>query len=236
MPEQPEDPEILAAAAILMSMHRDEGSELGKKSLPNATAAPRGGYHSANNNAAGWRATGSFALPSLREQEDRKMMDGGEKSLYENDRAASSGVLEGQKPGEVYRPQPQPLTYYIPTGNVGPEQRPTPGFVDFNSAKSVLDADEAHRLAVWRRNSRSGVAGFHPGTPGRGYTIDYDNHIFAQHVAYTDQNGGHQIPFGIPMVQSNLWFADQSRTQESSFLHNNRDQEPNPVHEGRTRN
>ncbi|KAI6841523.1 hypothetical protein KC340_g2484 [Hortaea werneckii] len=232
MPEQPEDPEILAAAAILMSMHRVQGAELGGDSRVTVTAAPRGGYHSATNNAAG----GSFALPSLREQEDRKMMDGSEKSLNGNNRAASSGVLEGRKPGEVYRPQPQPLTYYIPTDYVRREQRPNPRFVDFNSAKSNLDADEAHRLAVWRHNSSLGVAGFDPGTPGRGYTIDYDNHMFAQDVAYADQNGEHQIPFGIPMEQSNMWFADQSRTQESSFLHNNRDQEPNPEHEGRTRN
>ncbi|KAI7235990.1 hypothetical protein KC330_g3972 [Hortaea werneckii] len=240
MPEKSEDPEILAAAAILMSMHR----ELGEKSRTTLTATPRGGDHSVVNNAAEWRwepqmvsrATGSFTLPSVREQEDRKMMGGGEQSLYDNNRAASSGVVEGQKPGEVYRPQPQPLTYYFPTGNGGREQRTNPRFVDFNSAKSVLDADEFHRLAVWRRNSSWGVAGFDPGTLGRGYTQDYDNHIVAQHVTYADQNCGHRIPFGIPMEQSNLWLADQSNMQESSFLHNIRDQEPNPMREGRTRN
>ncbi|KAI7216018.1 hypothetical protein KC333_g5088 [Hortaea werneckii] len=242
MPERSEDPEVLAAAAILMSMHRVEGAELGEKSRTTVTATPRGGYYSAINSAAGWRweenvsqATGSFTLPSPREQEDRKMMDGGEKSLYENTQAMSSGMFEDQKLGEVNRAQPQPLTYYIPTGNAGREQRPTQRFVDFNSAKSVLDADETHRLAVWRRNSSFGVAGFDPGTLGRGYTKDYDNHIVAQHVTYADQNGGHQTPFGIPKEQSNLWFADQSRTQESNFLHNNRDQEPYPVREGSTR-
>ncbi|KAI6893878.1 hypothetical protein KC318_g2530 [Hortaea werneckii] len=244
MPEQSEDPEILAAAATLVSMHRGEGAELGEKSRTMVTAAPRGGYHSAINNASGRRwepqtvsqATDSFALPSLREQKDRKMMDGGEKSLYENNRAASSGVLEGQKPGEGYMPQPQPPTYYTPTSHAGHEQRPTPRFVDFNSAKSVLDADKTHRLAVWRRNSSLGVAGFDHGTLGRSYTEDYDNRIFAQHFTYADQNGGHQIPFGTPVEQSNLWFADQSRTQESSFLQKNRDQEPNPVREGPPRN
>ncbi|KAI7160036.1 hypothetical protein KC316_g13134 [Hortaea werneckii] len=217
MPEKSEDPEILAAAAILMSMHRGEGVELGEKSRTTLTATPRRGYHSVVNNAAEWRwepqmvsrATGSFTLPSVREQEDRKMMDGGEQSLYDNNRAASSGVLEGQKPGEVYRPQPQPLTYYFPTGNGGREQRTNPSW---------------------------GVAGFDPGTLERGYTQDYDNHIVAQHVTYADQNGGHRIPFGIPMEQSNLWLADQSNMQESSFLHNIRDQEPNPMREGRTRN
>ncbi|KAI7549361.1 hypothetical protein KC331_g3838 [Hortaea werneckii] len=238
MPEKSEDPEILTAAAILMSMHRGEGAELGEKSGTTLTAAPRSGYHSVVNIATEKvsRATGSFELPSPREQEDRKMMDGGEKSLYENTHAISSGMFEGRKPGELYRPQPQPLTYYIPTGNAGREQQPTPSFVDLNSANSVLDADETHRLAVWRRSSSLGVAGFDPGALGRGYTQDYDNHTVAQHVTYADQNGGHQIPFGIPMEQSNLWLADQSNMQESSFLHNIRDQEPNPMREGRTRN
>ncbi|KAI7151867.1 hypothetical protein KC349_g9287 [Hortaea werneckii] len=237
MPEKSEDPEILTAAAILMSMHRGEGAELGEKSGTTLTAAPRSGYHSVVNIATEKvsRATGSFELPSPREQEDRKMMDGGEKSLYENTHAISSGMFEGRKPGELYRPQPQSLTYDIPTGNAGREQHPTPRFVDFNSANSVLDADETHRLAVWRRNSSWGVAGFDPGTLGRGYTKDYDNHIVAQHVAYAGQNGGHQIPFGTSVEQSNLWFADESRMQESSFLHDNRAQGMHPVREGHTR-
>lgn len=165
------------------------------------------------------------------------MMDEREQSFYEDYHAASSGFLESQKPEEVYRPQPQSLAYYNPTANGGREQRIVPRFVDSNSAKSVLDADETHRLAVWRRNSNLGLGGLRSDTFGRAYTNDYDNHIVAQHAAYADQNGGYQIPLGIPSrEQSNLWLPDQNRTQESASPQNNRHQRPNSVREGRTRN
>ncbi|KAI7281973.1 hypothetical protein KC345_g3797 [Hortaea werneckii] len=242
MPEQHEDPEILVAAAILMRMRRAENSEPGEDGVAIGTPAPRGGYHGAIDNTASVRweaqkfhqATGGFDLQSVREQEDREMMDVVEKSLYNNDYPASSGIFEGQKPGEVYRPQPQPLTYYIPTGSGGREQRTIPRFADFNSAESVLDADETRRLAVWRRESSWGAAGSCPYTFWRGYTEGYDNHMVAQRVTYADQGSGHQIPLGISMRQSTVWLPDQNRMQQSVSSYNNRDQNPTSVREGCT--
>ncbi|KAI7180773.1 hypothetical protein KC343_g12947 [Hortaea werneckii] len=240
MPEQSEDHEVLAAAAILMRMYRAEDSEPGEDSDATATPAPRGGNHGTISNAAGWQrvsqAARSFHVQSLREQEDREMMDVDERSLYKNDHAASSGIFEGQKPGEVYRPEPQPLTYYIPTGSSGREQRTIPRSVDFNSAESVLDADETRRLAAWRRESSWSAAGFRPDTFWRGYTKGYDNHMVAQHVTYLDQSGGHQIPWGISVEQSNLWLPNQNRMQQSVSSYNNRDKKPTSVREGYTGN
>ncbi|KAI6866840.1 hypothetical protein KC343_g13302 [Hortaea werneckii] len=243
MPEQSEDHEVLAAAAILMRMHRAEDSEPGEDSSATVTPPPRGGYNGVTNNAA-WRwepqrsfpATGSFNIRSVREQEDREMMDVGEERLYKNDHPASSGIFEGQKPDEVYRPHSQPLTYYCPTGNGGREQRTVPRFADFNSAESVLDADETRRLAAWRRESTWGAAGFRSDAFWRGYTEVYDNHMVAQHVTYADQSGGHQMPFGISMGQSTLWLPDQNRMQQSVSPYINRDHQPTSVREGYTGN
>lgn len=214
-----------------------EDSEPGEDSDATATPAPRGGNHGTITNAERFsQATGSFQVQSVREQEDREMMDVDEQNLYKNDHAASSSSFEGQKPGEMYRQQPQALTYYIPNGSRGREQRTIPRSVDFNSAESVLDADETRRLAAWRRESSWGAAGFRPDTFWRGYTEGYDNHMVVQHVTYTDQSGGHQIPLGISMGQSNLWLPDQNRMQQSVSSYNSRDQKPTSMREGYTGN
>lgn len=216
-----------------------EGTELGGESRTTVIAAPRSGFHGAINNAAGLhcsQAPGSFEPPTLKEQEDQEMKDEGGKSLYENNHAMSSRIFEGQRSGEVYRLHPRPLTSFVPTGSGGRDQGTIPTFVDFNSAESVLDADETRRLAGWRSKSSLGAAGLGFGMFERGYTKDYDNYIVTQHVTSADQNGGHQIPLGIPIEQSNLWFADKNEAQESSFLHNNRDKETTSMREGRTRN
>ncbi|KAI6796438.1 hypothetical protein KC360_g5011 [Hortaea werneckii] len=194
MPEQSEDPEIFAAAAILMRMRRAEDSKSEEDSSATVTPALQGAHHGAVNIAMGlhWEpqrvspATGRFHLQSLNEQKDQEMMDVGEESLYKNDHAASSGIFAGRKPGEMYRPHPQPLTYYIPTGNGGREQRTIPRFDGFHNAESILDADETRRLAGWRRESSWGVAGLSSGTFWRGYTKNYDDTIAAQHVNYAD--------------------------------------------------
>ncbi|KAI7089325.1 hypothetical protein KC356_g2564 [Hortaea werneckii] len=220
MPEQSEDSEVLAAAAILMRMHRAEDSEPRQDSSATVTPAPRGGYNGATNNAAGlhWeplrvsQATEKFRLQSLNEQEDQEMMDVGDESLYKNGHAASSDIFEGQKPTEMYRPQPQPLTYYHPTGNGGREQRTIPRFVGFHNAESILDADETRRLAGWRRESSWGAAGLRSGTFWRGYIEDYDDYIAAQHLNYADLGSGQQFPMGTPVERSNLWLPDQNRT------------------------
>ncbi|KAI6843984.1 hypothetical protein KC340_g1795 [Hortaea werneckii] len=243
MPEQSEDSEVLVAAAILMRMHRAEGPEPGEESSATVTPALRGAHHGAVNNAMGlhWepqrfsQATGSLEVHSMRQQQDREMMDVGETGVYKNDHAEPSGIFEGQKPGEVYRPQPQPLTYYIPTGNGGREQRTIPRFVGFHNAESILDADETRRFAGWRRESSWGAAGLRSGAFWRGNTKDYDDYIAAQHVNYADLGSGQQFPMGIPVERSNLWLPDQIRTQQSVSSCNNRYQGPNSVREGCTR-
>ncbi|KAI7379247.1 hypothetical protein KC336_g19213 [Hortaea werneckii] len=225
-------------------MHRDEDSEPRQDSSAIVTPAPQGGYHGAiNNNAAGLhlepqrvsQATGSFQLQPLNEQKDHEMMDVGEEGLYKNGHAASSDIFAGQKPMEMYKPQPQPLTYYHPTGNGGREQRTIPRFVGFHNTESILDADETRRLAGWRRESSWGAAGLRSGTFWRGHIEDYENHMVAQHVTYEDQNVGQQFPMGISAERSNLWLPDQNRTQQSVSSYNARYQEPNSVREGCTR-
>ena len=116
------------------------------------------------------------------------------------------------------------------------DRRTVPRFADFNSAESVLDADETRRLAAWRRESTWGAAGFRSDAFWRGYTEVYDNHMVAQHVTYADQSGGHQMPFGISMGQSTLWLPDQNRMQQSVSPYINRDHQPTSVREGYTGN
>ncbi|KAI7186231.1 hypothetical protein KC363_g6718 [Hortaea werneckii] len=177
MPEQSEDPEIFAAAAILMRMRRAEDSKSEEDSSATVTPALQGAHHGAVNIAMGlhWEpqrvspATGRFHLQSLNEQKDQEMMDVGEESLYKNDHAASSA------PDLLH-----------PNGQGGREQRTIPRFDGFHNAESILDADETRRLAGWRRESSWGVAGLSSGTFWRGYTKNYDDTIAAQHVNYAD--------------------------------------------------
>lgn len=147
------------------------------------------------------------------------MMDEDDDSVYEDTPGAEGSGFVATEPWKVGRPQPQPLTYKVPTAGGGSETRQIAFNVDFSDSKSVEQGNKRRRLGVWRRKVALGMAVMRPSTRGREYTQENNNVILAIHQEYAESNNNLQIPYSMLTNLYNDIFTTENRSESSISSH-----------------
>ena len=148
--------------------------------------------------------------------------------LGEDDGAAATVPLDtldvDDAPWKRGQLKSQPLTYAIPTDLAGGKEYRTIKFVvDFNDADSVDKANARRRQGLFRAGKKLGLPLKRASTAGREFTQANEDWITQRYDSYAAANDNRRITFAQLVIDYNLAFPNEYRSQSSpaSYIQRN---------------
>ncbi|KAK3071265.1 hypothetical protein LTR53_008947 [Teratosphaeriaceae sp. CCFEE 6253] len=119
---------------------------------------------------------------------------------------------EMPNPWRKNQPQPQPLSYNLPTADGGQEQKFINFRVDFSDGQSVSTANKARRCAIARRQKAQGKTTLlRPSTQGLEYTQQHTDWMRDEFARYGAANDGKRMSMPELADRFNARFPGQDR-------------------------